>query len=211
MDTYNFRLLEKIRSKTVPSGDCILWVGGKDKDGYGRVRAFGKNTGVHRLVWFMEHGEIPHGMVVCHKCDTPSCVNVEHLFIGTQKTNIRDASEKGRLAHGTRSKWCVYADEVIKDVAENLVRPSHAFEKYGMSKSHFYRIKANECRKKEIEIVKRHESGNKYSIDCVSEILACNDYKSMISKYGISKTHYYEIRRGSRRKGCNTTSGRNWE
>lgn len=208
MDAYNIRVLEKIQSKTVSKGDCTIWTGWKDKDGYGRVRVYGKTTGVHRFAWIMEHGEIPKGMVVCHKCDTPSCVNVDHLFIGTQKTNINDASKKGRLSSGTRSTLCVYPDEAIKDVAENLMLPVQALEKYGMSKSHFYRIKSNECRKNEIENVKKQAIYCKYSVDCVSEILTCNDYKAMFEKYGVSKTHYYAIRSGLRRTA---TSGRNGE
>lgn len=63
----------------------------------GRVRA-------HRLAWELVHGPIPKGQVICHTCDNPRCVNVEHLFIGTQRDNILDSIRKGRYNAFGRQK-----------------------------------------------------------------------------------------------------------
>lgn len=70
--------------------------------GYPRLRVFGALFKGHRLVYEMEFGEIPDGMLVCHKCDNPPCCNPNHMFIGSPKDNMSDASKKGRLATGDR-------------------------------------------------------------------------------------------------------------
>jgi hypothetical protein len=50
----------------------------------------------HRVSWVLHRGEIPDGALVLHKCDVPICVNPDHLFLGTQSTNLKDMAAKGR-------------------------------------------------------------------------------------------------------------------
>ena len=75
--------------------------GNRNQHGYARVskRVNGRviTRYAHRLAWEAEHGPIPEGMMVLHRCDNPPCVNVNHLFLGTQKDNMGDAASKGRL------------------------------------------------------------------------------------------------------------------
>jgi len=52
----------------------------------------------HRRAWASVHGDIPPGMCVLHHCDNPSCISVDHLFLGTKGDNNRDRASKGRSA-----------------------------------------------------------------------------------------------------------------
>lgn len=93
---------------------CWLWTGAKDECGYGviteggrRGRGFpGKAFKTHRLSWSFAYGEIPSGMSVLHKCDTPACVRPDHLFLGTQRENVADCVGKGRNRGATGTKNC---------------------------------------------------------------------------------------------------------
>lgn len=79
-----------------PNSGCWLWLRGVNVAGYGRIRHKGAARLAHRVAWFANHGPIPEGMRLCHKCDNPGCVNPAHMFVGTQADNVRDMMRKGR-------------------------------------------------------------------------------------------------------------------
>lgn len=91
----NERDIERFWSKVDKSGECWLWTGGKS-GGYGYFKVNGSTLRANRLAYEIEHGEIPEGMLVCHSCDTPACVNPAHLWLGTDKDNQADKVAKGR-------------------------------------------------------------------------------------------------------------------
>jgi DNA-binding XRE family transcriptional regulator len=67
-----------------------------NKDGYIRKRINGKLVMLHRHVWELKNNAIPKGMEILHSCDNPSCINIDHLSLGTHGDNIRDMFKKGR-------------------------------------------------------------------------------------------------------------------
>lgn len=76
--------------------DCQEFIGALDKDGYGIERFEGKQSRAHRNAFRRKVGEIPDGMLVCHSCDNPCCINPDHLFLGTVQDNMSDKVSKNR-------------------------------------------------------------------------------------------------------------------
>lgn len=91
------------RSIPEPNTGCRLWIAGARAtpgSNYGTIWFRGQSRLAHRVAWELAHGPVPQGMGVLHRCDTPSCINVRHLFLGSQMDNVADMIKKGRARRG---------------------------------------------------------------------------------------------------------------
>jgi hypothetical protein len=93
---------------------CLEWAAARDKDGYGRCKWKGKMARAHRVAWAITHGGIPDGLYVLHRCDNPSCVALDHLWLGTNRDNISDRDAKGRQASGDRNGSRLYPEKLAR-------------------------------------------------------------------------------------------------
>lgn len=88
---------ERFWAKVARSDGCWLWLAAKDGCGYGHFYPESRKLmKAHRMAWELLKGSIPDCLCVLHHCDNPSCVNPDHLFLGTKKDNTQDAIAKGR-------------------------------------------------------------------------------------------------------------------
>lgn len=142
-----------------PSG-CWEWNKGRFAGGYGkfnkRAVAHGLSHYAHRTSWILHYGAIPDGMLVCHKCDNPCCVNPQHLFLGTSKDNSKDASSKGRLStwrrnHGASHGRAKLTYEQVLSIKQDDRPRKDIAEEYGVSLSRISKIKLGHTWNKEGE------------------------------------------------------------
>lgn len=75
---------------------CVEWTGYCDRDGYGSAWHEGGPWPAHRLYYHLFVEPIPKGKIICHHCDNTSCINPDHLYAGTHKTNAEDKVKRGR-------------------------------------------------------------------------------------------------------------------
>lgn len=88
------RLKKRLLKNHEKIGSCWIYTGFKQR--YGMIKFQKKQIGVHRASYLAFIGEIPKGMLVCHSCDNPPCINPEHLWLGTHQDNNDDCIKKNR-------------------------------------------------------------------------------------------------------------------
>lgn len=154
--------IKRFFEKVEKTASCWMWVGGRFGTNRGEYFRYGcflmsKQRGAmlaHRASWELHYGEIPNGMVVCHKCDTPLCVNPDHLFLGTQKDNAMDMVSKGRnyCQRGEKSAWHKVSESDVLMLREKyesgLFKSSvliNEARSLGIKRSQFYNIVGNKC------------------------------------------------------------------
>ena len=145
---FNARLIEY----EINSNDCWICTSHKcDTSGYPMVRRNGKFWKANRYSYTIHKGDIPKGLVIRHTCDNPACINPDHLILGTQKDNVQDMIERNRFRDARGDKNPNFKDFNLAAINNDYqlgMKVVDILEKYGISKTHFYRLrKENKIKK----------------------------------------------------------------
>lgn len=132
------------------TNQCWLWLGARTHHpthSYGVLIRDNRRRRAHRFAWELENGPVPQGFLVCHSCDTPLCVRVEHLFLGTNRDNTQDMLAKDRhgkrRVHGSSHHKAVLTEASVSQLRRERAAGSSLSslaEKYGVSKGLVWQI-----------------------------------------------------------------------
>jgi hypothetical protein len=113
---------ERIEAKVsrIPEAGCWIWMGSTQVRGYGELISNNRKHLAHRASYEAFVGKIPKGMYVCHACDNVSCVNPNHLFLGTQKQNLQDMANKGRSTRGVKNPMAKLDEYAVRQIREGI-------------------------------------------------------------------------------------------
>lgn len=143
-----FDLLAQLWAKVDKTGTCWLWQGSTDKNGYPLLRIEGKTKRVARVLWSLLHDvKLRESEHVLHRCDTPACLNPEHLFVGSHAQNMADMAAKGRSYKPTgavngRALLTFAQAQSIRTEAAQGASHSQLADKYNVSRGAVYHVLA---------------------------------------------------------------------
>ena len=148
----NFHFNTKLIEYEINGDGCWICTSHRyDTCGYPQVRRNGKIWRGHRYSYTIHKGDIPEGLVIRHTCDNPNCINPNHLILGTQKDNVKDMFDRDRFrdARGEKNPNFKNFDlDAINNDYQSGMKMVDILEKYGISKTHFYRLrKENKIKK----------------------------------------------------------------
>ena len=109
--------------------------------GYGQFydRDYGKYRIAHRVSYEAYRGPIPHGLNVLHSCDTPSCINPDHLRVGTHQENMDESKRKGRMgpnhSRGESHYLSKLTEEAVREIRATTGQTGPLADKYGVSRT----------------------------------------------------------------------------
>ena len=138
--------LEK-RTERLPECGCWIWMGYVGRKGYGYIgpNPFTKEVMVHRAQWELDHGPIPEGVHILHRCDVPCCRNPEHLFSGSNQDNVDDKMQKGRFKPmiGSNHGMSFLTDEQVLEIRRRYAageRQVDLADAFGTDRQRIYQI-----------------------------------------------------------------------
>ena len=124
-----------------PNSGCWLWLMGTLRGGYGQFydREYRKYRIAHRVSYEVHKGPIPNGLDILHSCDTPSCINPDHLRVGTHQENMNDSKRKGRMginhSRGESHYLSKLTEEAVREIRSTTGQTTALANKYGVSRT----------------------------------------------------------------------------
>jgi len=112
-----------------------------NKAGYPLIKRNSKQYRMSRYLWEQKNGPISEGIFVCHKCDTPACINVEHFFLGTNDDNMKDMVFKDRQAKGKENGNSKLTEDQVLQIRKESGILVNIAEKYKIKKSQVANIR----------------------------------------------------------------------
>ncbi len=129
-----------------PLSGCWLWTEGVSGSGRPYIRCGGGRKKIAaRVAWELYRGPIPQGLFVCHSCDIPTCVNPDHLWLGTPQDNTLDAVSKGRWHNhnltGEQCSWSKVTAGDVEKIRSSSETQTVLAERFGVSQSAISKIR----------------------------------------------------------------------
>lgn len=130
--------------KTKREGNCLLWTGAINKNGYGSFLLDGKIITASRLAYILTFGPILPIFFVLHTCDNPLCVDSKHLYLGDHRQNMRDKKDRGRGrgGNGERNVKAKLSNNDALVIRSSTLKTHELCLLYGVSKSTVNRIQS---------------------------------------------------------------------
>jgi hypothetical protein len=137
-ESINKRFWSKVDKKE--SDECWNWKGCTKPKGYGKIVNGKEKFSAHRFSWMIHNGD-PGNLWILHKCDNPSCVNPNHLFLGTPIENTQDMISKNRKPLGEKHNSSKLTNQDIYDIRKSNLTQTKLAEIYGVDQTQISNIK----------------------------------------------------------------------
>lgn len=126
--------LESLLSKTTTTEDGhMLFTGCKDKDGYGVTSIKHVKMPAHRAAWLLSGEVISEGLYVLHRCNVRNCINPNHLYIGTQKENVKDQFDADTFVRGEKNGSAKLTELQVREIRTNRNSARYYADLYNVS------------------------------------------------------------------------------
>lgn len=141
---------ETIDRNTRKEGDCLIWTGALNVEGYGSMQLCGRHMGAHKAAYMLANfcDVDDETDVICHKCPNKHrhCVSPDHLYLGTHEDNARDRKKDGTERVGSKNGNAVLTEDQVKQIVSELLSKKFKHEdiakKYKVSQAAIQRIKS---------------------------------------------------------------------